>query len=196
MSDSECLFVGDFGEKGSFKLPAGCFISANNNINTELENYFCDTPVGGATVGTLNLSAYPRNLTLAKGIQRASVTIPWLRKYDAINDKLYFIFVGPGRSSNIDGPNVSLEILTEYKSQMLSASSQSGPSSLYSDLVQDEGFGMKYTGGPLDFDTASESACTFSNMGLGKGDYYLQSFYLDGSYGSPITVTYTFVYQA
>lgn len=194
---TDCLVVGNFNAGSGLTLPTGCFISANNTVNTELENYFCAIPLGGATVGTLNLSAYQTTAEISKVNQRASVTVPWLRKYDCENDKVYFIYVGEGRSSNADALGVKLnKTVTGATTQLLSASSQSGPSTIYTKIKQLEGFGMSYTGGPINFDTSAETSCKFSNMGYGTGSYYLQTFYLEAAIGATPIVTYTFVYQA
>lgn len=194
---AECLVVGNFGSGSGLTLPEGCFISANNTINTELENYFCTTPLGGATIGTLNLSAYQTIAEISKVQQRASVTVPWLRKYDCENDKVHFIYVGEGRSSNANALGVTLnKKVPEVTTQLLSASSQSGPATLYTKIKQEEGFGMAYTKGPINFDTSQESSCKVANMGYGTGSYYLQTFYLEAAIGATPIVTYTFVYQA
>lgn len=191
-----CLISGNFPVETLNISSTACIISINNNINTELENYFCPTPLGGATIGTINIAAYTSVPVLSTKVQRASVTIPWLRKYDCENDKVYFIFVGQGRSFNIDADDVTINIASDYTTQLLSASSQSGPTTLYSDLKQEEGFGMSYTGGPISFDTTTEASCRHPNMGFGKGDFCLSSFYLEAQIGSLPIVTYTFVYQA
>ena len=194
---SACKVVGNFNTDSGLILPSGCFISVNNNINTEVDNFFCSTPLGGATIGTLNISAYTDAIEVSNRQQRAGVTIPWQRKYDCENDTVHFIFVGQGRSYNVEADDVILnQTLSGGNTQLLSVSSNAGPSAVYFNVEQEEGFGMLYNGGPINFDTTTEVGCRFSNMGFGKGDYYLQNFYLEAAIGALPVVTYTFVYQA
>jgi hypothetical protein len=187
-----CFLVGNFDE---LLLPTGCFISVNNNINTEVPPNVCDQSVKGMTTGSLNLSAYA-GTDIYKGCPgRASVQILWQRKYDCDADEVYFIFSGEGRSSMYgDFPAVSLNKLITT-AEILTASSQSGPASLFTKVTQQEGYGMTYNGGPINFDTSIHSSCEQSNMGLGVGPYYLQNFNIELVPGSIPVANYTFAYN-
>ena len=82
------------------------------------------------------------------------------------------------------------------KSQIISASSQSGPQAMYTDIEQTEGVGMSYSKGPITFDTSSEATCTLDNMGVGTSDYYLQNFNIELVPGQIPVANYTFAYSA
>ena len=77
----------------------------------------------------------------------------------------------------------------------MSASSQSGPSAQYSDVVQTEGVGMDYFGGPINFNTDNSIGVVVNNMGIGTGNYYLQNFRLELVPGGIPVASYTFSYN-
>lgn len=195
MATGCCNLVGSFFNNTGFNLPIGCFISVNNNINTELSNQDCDL-VGGVTVGTLNISGYADSGVFSGCPGRAGVTVLWQRKYDCSNDELHFIYGGEGRSfmSGNSESYVSLNKVFGQKTRTVNASSQSGPAALYTDIEQIEGIGMNYSKGPISFDTSSEGGVTLSNMGIGSGDYYLQTFNIELVPGSIPVANYTFAY--
>jgi len=192
-----CNLVGNFDT--DLSLPAGqCIISVNSTINTEYPNLGCDPLQEGHTVGSLNISGYA-GTTPFKGCRgRAGVQILWTRKYDCGADQLHFIYSGEGRSysSGDSIPSVTLNRTYSTSTKKINASSQSGPSSLYTDIEQEEGLGMTYTGDPITFDTSDYSGCTMTNMGLGKGNYFLQSFTIEFVPGSIPVANYTFAYDA
>lgn len=192
-----CQLVGDFFTHAPFSLP-GCIISVNNNINTEYNDYGCGGLTGGPRIGTLNISGYTD-----KGIHqgcpgRAGVQVLWSRKYSCDEDLTYFIFLGAGRSFIQDGASglASIGSAAGDTTTSISASAQSGPAALFSMNEQIEGIGMSYSSGPISFDTSSEGGCTLTNMGLGTGDYYLQTFNVECVPGSIPIASYTFAYNA
>jgi len=195
MSTNCCKLVGNFFIDTDFNLPNGCFISVNNNINTELSNQDCDL-TGGVTVGTLNISGYVSSTVFQGCPGRAGVTVLWQRKYDCSSDMLYFIYGGEGRSYMSGNADTYVELNRTFgqKTRIITASSQSGPATLFSDIEQIEGIGMDYSGGPISFNTDSESGVTMSNMGIGISDYYLQTFNIELVPGSIPVASYTFAY--
>jgi len=197
MAENCCKFVGEFFNLTTFTFGSqGCFISVSNNINTEYADYDCNEMLGGYTLGTLTLIAYA-GTDIFKGCPgRAGVQILWLRKYNCGSDKLQFIFAGQGRSymSGNASEYASLNRTFDKKTKMISASSQSGPFALFSEIEQTEGLGMNYTKGPIQFDTSTSVGCTLPNMGVGTSPYYLQSFYIDLVPGSIPLANYSFAY--
>jgi hypothetical protein len=192
-----CQVVGDFFTHAPFSLP-GCIISVNNNINTEYNDYGCGGLTGGPRIGTLNISGYVSGEIHQGCPGRAGAQVLWSRKYSCDEDKTYFIFLGPGRSFAQDGAasKVSIGSAAASTSTAISASAQSGPASLFTMSEQTEGLGMSYSHGPISFDTSTESGCTLGNMGLGIGDYYLQTFNIECVPGSVPIASYTFAYNA
>lgn len=194
-----CYFVGDFYDVTNFNQIAdgSCIISINNNINTEYNDYGCSTMLAGQTVGSLNISG-PASTEIYRGCPgRAGVQILWTRKYNCEADEVVFIFTGEGRSfmSGDAESYVSLNTTFDKTTKIISASSQSGPSSLFTNIEQIEGQGMTYRKGPIAFDTATETGCTMPNMGLGTGPYYLQNFNIELVPGAIPIANYTFSYN-
>lgn len=200
MASKCCLLVGNFFDDTDFTFDSlgGCFISVNNNINTEYNDFSCTSMLGGYRTGSLNLAGYASTDIYSGCPGSAAVQILWLRKYDCENDELHFIFSGEGRSHVSGNADVWATLNNEYpeKTRMLSASSQSGPSSIFTDIEQTEGLGMTYSKGPISFDTSGEEGVTLPNLGMGLGDYYLQNFRLELVPGSVPIANYTFAYAA
>ncbi|MHA1833660.1 MAG: hypothetical protein ACTSV7_06675 [Candidatus Baldrarchaeia archaeon] len=192
MANNCCNLVGN--------LPidiAGCIISVNMNSSTESSKVCDATLVIGPTIGNVSIVGYATDLIHYACPGRASVTIPWIRKWDCENDETHFIFSGQGRSS-ISGDVAGLAFIgesLEKSYRVVSASSQGGPSSLYTDDCQHDGYGLTYNGNPFDFTTSEESDVVFSNFGVGDGDMYLQSFSLDCTPGAIPTASYSFMFK-
>jgi len=201
MASECCKLVGRFYDETDFTFDSlgECFVSVNNNINTEYNDFSCDDMLGGVRTGSINLAGYA-GTDIYTGCQgSAAVQVLWLRKYDCEEDKLYFIYAGEGRSHASDGADPEWVTLNnEYaeKSRSLSASSQSGPSTIFTDIEQTEGLGMTYNKGPISFNTSSEGGVTSPNYGMGNGSWYLQSFRIELVPGSIPIASYTFAYDA
>lgn len=192
MSDDGCCNLA--GNFSGLNLPPGCIISVNNNISADVPPLACGEGTKGRVIGTLNISGYAGGIYRGCG-GRASAEILWLRKYDCELDTTHFIFLGPGRSSSsADSPGISIMNVVAT-SELLSASSQSGPASIYTKISQKEGFGMAYSGEPISFDTSNHASCMYSNMGPGTGSYHLQNFNIEFVPGSTPVANYTFVYN-
>jgi hypothetical protein len=197
MASECCHLVGNFFSDTGFSIP-GCIVSVNNTINTEFTDNSCGTMSEGPRIGTLNISGYADTNIYTGCPARAGVQILWMRKYLCEEDTTLFIYLGPGRSFMQDPASsyVSLGEESSSKTVTVSASSQSGPSTLFSINEQTEGLGMSYSKGPISFSTSSESGCTMGNMGVGTGSYYLQTFNIELVPGSIPIASYTFAYNA
>ena len=190
-----CKLVGDFPVGSA----PGCIISVSTNSSTEL-NRICESfTAQGPTTGTLNMSAYA-STTVHEGCPgRASVSIPWVRRYDCDSDQVHFIFSGKGRSSlsgDVDNLARIDEVINSYK--IVNASAAGGPAALYSDEIQYDGYGLIYSGGPVSFSTNDDGQVSFTNwFGVGDGsELLLQSFNLTVEPGNYPVANYSFVFTA
>jgi len=158
----------------------------------------------GPTKGTASVSVYVSDSIYKGCAGQARVDIPWIQKYDCDNDVVHFIFKGAGRSSiigEVDKNIVDLSnsnVLNSYR--YIKASSSNSPISLYTDDMQYDGYGLKYTGDPWPFDSINEDTLVISNQGINTnsppiwGDLYLHGFSISFNPGSLITATYSFVF--
>jgi hypothetical protein len=178
---------------GNLDLDLGCIISINTSSATEVIMACGEDPLEGPTTGTISISAYVSDGLVWVGCpSRAGVSIPFIRKYDCQNDKVYFIFSGQGQSfisGDID-KYVSLNRALPTRSRSISASAASGPTGLYMDTTQTNGYGLNYNGGPINF-TTSKDGTSMSILGTNA---YLQSFSLEAQPGQIPVVSYSFVY--
>ena len=85
-----------------------------------------------------------------------------------------------------------LNIKTGRSFPTINASSTSGPATIYMQTSQTEGYGLKWTGGLLTFNT--ETTLIFSNFGVGSGDLYLQNFSAEFNPGEIPTASYSFMF--
>jgi hypothetical protein len=175
----------------------GCFISVSTNCSTEIGAICGDDPVEGPTIGTVNLSAYMGEELWVGCPSKAGVSIPFIRKYDCENDRLYFIFNGKGQSFyNGDADQfVSLHTVLPTSCTSINASSGSGPASIYNVSTQINGYGMSYDSGPINFSTDAKGTA-IELGGIFSGPvYYLQNFSLDLQPGQLPTVSYSLVFS-
>jgi hypothetical protein len=175
----------------------GCIISINTNCNTELLTSCGEEPLEGATVGSVNITAYADTDLWVGCPSKAGVSIPFIRKYDCVEDVVYFIFNGQGQSFYTGEANryVSLNYQVDARCTSISASSTGGPAAIYSQTTQVNGYGMSYGGEPLSFSTTPEGT-EISLPGVLSGPtYYLQNFSFEASPGQLPTVTYSLVYS-
>ena len=174
-----------------------CIISISNSCSPEI--VMCGTePMLGANVGTISITGYAI-LQIHKGCPgKASISIPWVRKYDCVNDKVYFIAGAEGQSTLMGDVEGLVTIKNELGSNCISfnASSSSGPTTIYSKEMQYNGYGLTYTGNPISFLTTDGGVTTsiFSKL-LGVPIAYLQSFNVTFDPGNIPTANYSFVYQ-
>lgn len=182
---------------GNFPITDRCIISISLNSSTE-SSLTGENLIVGPTIGTVSLTGYATNEIHIGCPGRASVSIPWIRRYDCDNDIVHFIFAGPG-SASISGDVNNLARL--YKSlgrtyDTFSASVSSGPATLYMKDTQEDGYGLIYTGGPYPISVTYDEVEPFSSIiDVGASEWYLQSFSLECSPGNIPTVSYSFVFQ-
>ena len=192
-SEGCCQLVGNLQLSGF----NGCVTSINVSANTEI-NTQCAEPKTGPTIGNVSLGGYASTDVYVGCPSQAGVSINWIRKYDCVNDIIYFIHSGQG-SSFISGPLTGIGYISMNKSTgrtypVINANSSSGPTSLYLETNREDGYGMAYNGNILSFNTSSESSLVMSNFGVGSGDMYLQNFSLSASPGNYPTVSYSFLF--
>ena len=185
----ECVVVGNL----DIGIP-GCFISINMASSTEAIAACGESdPKPGPTIGTLSLVAYPSNTAIWTELPaKAGVNIPYIRKYDCVKDVVHFINIGQGQSYASGEAEASIKFPFK-ENRIVSASSTSGPTTLYTDVTQTNGYGMSYNAGPINFDTGSAG---YHSFGLVAGaQFYLQNFSFDAQPGQIPTVSYSFMYS-
>jgi len=190
MANECCRLVGDLGLGLN-----GCIISISTSCNTEVILACGDQALEGPSTGSINISAYADTVIWRGCPSKAGVSIPFIRKYDCENDQVHFIFAGQGQSFYTGGANnyVSLKQELPSRCEAISASSSSGPASIYAKSTQVNGYGMTYGGDPISFETTAEST-TIALGGVLTGTYYLQSFSFDAQPGQLPVVSYSLVY--
>ncbi len=182
---------------GNFPIEDECIISLSMSSSTEA-NKIGDELVIGPTIGTVSVTGYATNNIHIGCPGKASVSIPWIRRYDCDTDTVYFIFAGAGKSSiagNVDGL-ASLNQSLDIKYNTASASSSSGPATVYFYEQQEDGYGFLYNGSPYSFSANTEDGVIFDRIGgIGPPEWYLQSFNLNLQPGQIPTASYSFVFQ-
>lgn len=191
MADECCKLVGDLNLGFD-----GCIISINTNCSVEAINACGDSnPLAGPSTGSLSITGYAETQIWVGCPSKAGVSIPYIRKYDCENDVVYFIPSGQGQSFTSGDANRLASVKFPLSScTALSASSTSGPSSIYMESTQTNGYGLSYTGGPISVETSKDMK-PFSLPSLVEGELYLQSFNLDAQPGQLPTASYSFVYD-
>jgi len=194
----------------------GCVISIEHSSSTEVAKVG-DEIIVGPTVGSITLTGYANDVVYAGCPGKASVQINWLRRYDCDTDTVHFIWAGAGKSSVYGGDGgregylainrsgggllgdfaYILEGINEIPSyNIIRADASSGPTALYTETEQQDGYGLDYNGGPFSFNTSTEDGVTFDNHGVGTGPWYLQNFSVDLNPGSIPRATYNFMFTA
>lgn len=185
---TDCSYVGNFTSPEDM-----CVISVQININTDYQDYGCDSLYGGSRVGSLNLSAYSDLGVYTGKPTRAGCQVIWIKKYSCELDQTFFIFSGQGRSfAEEDTPGVSLNSVGGSNTSIINASSSSGPNGLVSNTNQMEGLGMNYSGGPINFNTATKDGNIMSVPPFVDSDCYLQNFQIEFVPGSIPVANYVF----
>lgn len=180
-----------------------CIVSISVNSSTPATKIE-DCYVIGPTIGSVNLSGYATQEIHTGCRGRAGVTLPWLRKYDCEKDVVHFLFSGGGKSyiaGDVEGlATLNKVVVDRYK--VVSASSSSGPTSLYMDEWQEDGFGLIYNGDPqpfnsteLDEDSATFGAGFVADIGLQSNyNLFLQSFSVEFVPGEMPMANYSFAF--
>lgn len=169
----------------------GCIISINVQSSTEIITECGDSnPLEGPTIETLNFTAYPQQIIWSGEQSKAGVSINYIRKYDCLNDVLYFIANGQGQSYIYGDPyGVSLNFPFNT-TKIISAVATAHQSDTTTEINQLNGFGLTYTGDPISIQTTDN----MQPMEVGDfGPAYLQNFTYEAKAGQPPKVSYTFV---
>ncbi|RKX67062.1 MAG: hypothetical protein DRP42_01440 [Tenericutes bacterium] len=171
-----------------------CLFSVSYSSSTEV-SLVGDCIIKGPTLGNVSISGPASTIIHSGCAVKAGVQIPWIRKYDCDNNDMVFILTGHGKSF-ISGDTVppGIRLLQELHTYpVMSADSGSGPASIYSDTTQTDGHGLEYLGTPIPFITNSAGVIQ-SNIGVGTGDMYLQSFNVSYNPGAIPVASYSFVF--
>jgi hypothetical protein len=186
-----CKLVGEFPINTD-----KCFVSISVSSSTESSLIDNQEIIIGPTVGTVSVGGFADNEIHVGCPGRASVQIPWLRKWDCDNNNMYFISQGEGRSSifgDVAGYASLHRTIGSYR--IVNASSSSGPAALYTDEIQTDGYGLTYNGEPISFSTGPNGVTwDGAGLGLGVGTLYLQNFNLELTPGELPMATYSFVF--
>ena len=181
-------------------------VSASINGGTTVELAETGLVLLGATINNLSLSAYAytpgqdRSLGVTCPMQ-AQASIPWVQKYDCMNNTVHFI-PKAGAKASISGGSASggisgilyLDCDPNITTPQFSASAQSGPVSPYITSDRRDGFNLVYTGRPIAVQSGSPRPYTI-NLGPGNTvQGYLQSFSLNINPPQPAMVNYSFVF--
>ena len=189
---------------GNLNLPGidGCITSINMSSKAEIISE-CETDIlVGPTVGTVSITGYAVTPTgNDSGVHtgcpgKAGVSITWVRRYDCDTNTLYFIAGGAGSSYIVGDVSGLAQLHTSFNRtySTISASSSSGPATIYMETQQEDGYGLVYTGNPISFDSSDN--LEFSNFIDPTGPtLYLQSFSLDLNPGEIPLATYSFTFS-
>jgi len=177
---------------GNLQIGSGCLLSISTSGGAEASRPCgIDSPVlfSGASK-TTSITAYAGTSIHVGCPGRAGVTISWIKKYDCIGNKIYYIFSGEGESYvSGEASLVATVINVAATTKAISASSASGPFSIYMDSSQTVGFGLNYSGGPFSFNSGAVGSMI--DFGIDSG--YLQSFSYECQSGQVPIASYTFV---
>lgn len=171
----------------------GCIISVSTSSSAEVAASCGDEPLEGPVIHSVSISGYASSELWRNCPAKAGVNIPYIRKYDCSKDKVYFIFAGQGQSF-VSGPVSSYASLYKSFSSVtsFSASASSGPTGIYMEVTQTNGYGLIYSGGPFSFST-SDLGSPIDLGGVLGGSHYLQSFSFDAQPGQLPIASYNFV---
>lgn len=182
-----CQLVGDLTVEG------GCYISINTSCSTEAK-LVCgqSIPLAGATIQTVTVTGYAATTAHIGCPGKAGVSTTLTRKYDCDRDSMFFICNGQG-SSYVSGDVGGLAHVLNSATitETLSASSASGPASIYMQTTQINGLGLSYNGDPMSFTTSDSCTVLSINIAGIVGSFYLQSFSLDAQPGQLPIASYT-----
>ena len=183
---------------GNFPIDVDGIISISTRVQTEVSKTGNSVLVG-ATTGTITISAYASRQVHTGCLGRANVTIPWIRKYDCDVDEVIYIFSGQGQShyaGESDNMHDLIELLNEIvEYRTVNASASSGPSTLYEDDMQHDGYGIIYKGHPWQFNTSLEEKVIIDTGIADYGPMPLQSFSLQLTPNQLPIANYDFIYQ-
>jgi len=191
---------------GNFDIRAEGIISVSSKGSTPVQLF---TSGGSSAItvapssGSVSITAYAATRVHSDCAAKAGVSVNWITRTDC--DKNIYLFGGPGKSY-IQGPTLGLAYfpnivgvnnpVNEY--EIVDASASSGPASIYTVDVQQDGFGLIFNGTPWHINTTIEDNCIINLSNYGIGDYgecMLQSLNLTCIPGQVPTVSLDFIYS-
>ncbi len=195
-----CNLVGNFDVDSSLGI-----ISVTSQGSTPVSLI----SAGGSSAVTVAPSTGTVSITAYAGERyygcpgRAGVTIPWVVKSDCGENR--YLFGGAGKSYISGGSDdyVSFPVIDGISNpvasyNVISASASSGPGALYENSVQQDGYGLVYTGAPFsEIDTSDEEQCfvNLTSYGIGEyGDCKLQNLNIQFVPGQVPVVNMSFIY--
>ena len=173
-----------------------CIISVSTSCNVEIINACVTKLLEGPGTLSINISGYASNTIWKDCPARAGVSVGYVTKYDCDQDVMHIIYVSKGQSYKIGNiENLGVDLLDELPTSCisLSASSSSGPASLYTEAEQVNGYGLNYNGLPITFNTDNEQTL---KMDLGNKlgrECYLNSFNIEAQPGQFPVASYSFI---
>lgn len=190
---------------GNFDIKAKGIISVTSQGSTEVNLISAN----GKNVATVSPSSGSVSITAYAGLGkytgcpgRAGVSIPWIIRNDC--NRLIYLFGGAGKSyiSGEVGNYArfpSIEGITNPVASynVISASSSSGPASIYEDSIQRDGYGFIYSGFPWNMNTTTEAGCKVNLTSYGIGSYgecKLQNINIQCVPGQIPVVNMSFIY--
>ena len=155
------------------------------------------------STGTISLSAYADTARYYGCPGRAGVSIPWVIRNNC--NEFFYLYGGAGKSyiSGEVGAYASFPKITGVTNPLnsyavLNASASSGPTSLYENSIQQDGYGLIYKGQPWNIDTTTEAGCKVNLTSLGIGTYgecRLQSLNIQCNPGQIPVVNLSYIYS-
>lgn len=174
-----------------------CIISVNVSSRAEVIKECGGELLMGPSTGSVSITAYASNDFYIGCGGKAGVSISWVRRYDCENDEVHFIPSGKGASyvvGDVEGL-ASLLLGTGKSYTSFNANASSGPATIYTEVEQEDGYGLLYTGNPFSFSTEEPENLEFENFGVGEGTLYLQNFSLELNSSTLPVVTYSFMFS-
>lgn len=168
-------------------------VSTRSSTETSMAD---DQLIIGPTIGNVSISAYTGEAPHEGCPTKANVSIPWIKKYNCDLNEVHFIFAGQGNSS-VSGKSkedvIKLNnIATSYR--ILNVSAASGPTSIYDDSTQTDGYGLSYNKGPWSFETSEQEVLIIDTGIETFGPMYLTSFSYQANANQFPTVSYEFMF--
>lgn len=154
------------------------------------------------STGTVSITAYSGDVYYGCP-GRAGVTIPWIVKSNCGENVHLFggagkSYISGGSASYVSFPTINGISNPVASYNVISASASSGPSTLYEDSIQQDGFGLIYTADPWSIDTSDEKQCSVNLTSYGIGDYgecKLQNLNIQFVSGQIPVVNMSFIYS-
>lgn len=191
---------------GNFNISAKGIISITSQGSSDVTLVSAggkNAAIVAPSTGTVSISAYASNQRYIGCPGRAGVSIPWMIRNDC--DTFHYLFGGAGKSyiSGEVGTYASFPTINGVSNPLntytvINASASSGPSALYENSLQRDGYGLIYKGYPWNINTTTEGGCKINLTSYGIGTYgecKLQNISLQCVPGQIPVVNMSFIYS-